>query len=811
MDSLRQDVVYAARSLRRDPGFTTIVVLTLTVGIGALTAIFSVVNGVLLQPLPFDSPDRIVQVWSGPQRTAHGPTSPANFVDWRTASRSFDAVAAEDFAWYDLTSDSAGITPERRFAALVSPAFFRVVGVQPAIGRGFTPDEERADARVAVLGHSLWQQRFSGNPAVVGRSMMMNGERYEVIGVMPEGFDFPSALIGTTVDLWVPLAWTPDNLNRGLREVGITARLAPGVTVARAQSETDAIARQLASAFPAENEGVAMRLVPLHDEMVGGVRRVLLVLLGAVGLVLLIACANVANLLLTRAQSRQKEITLRAALGAGRARIVRQLLTEALLLAFIGGLFGTIAAAWLTDALVALGPEGLPRLREIDVDATVLFFALGTTALSGIVFGLVPALHASSHQLGDALRSAGRALTGSHDRRRLRHGIIVLEVAMALVLLVGAGLLLRSLDRLLSVHPGFEASSVLTARVVLPPSRYIDDSARTRFLSRALDDLRAIPLIRSAAAVDYVPFGQGDANFDITVEGLSATASAGQPSAHYRAVTGDYFAAMRIPVKAGRALTDADRAGASLVAVVNEEMARRYWPGKHPAEVIGRRIRIGNDDATSEWHTIVGIVGDVKHWSLAESSSPQLYFSLRQAPAAQFTFVLETVGDAAGAGEVARQALLGIDPDQPATIRPMSELVSATMVQPRFRSILLGTFALLALLLAVIGIYGVISHGVAQRTREIGVRLALGAQRGDIVNLVLREGMLLTVGGLTVGVVGALALTRLIRGMLFDVTTYDAATFIGVSVLLAATAALANYLPARRAARVDPMVTMQVE
>jgi putative ABC transport system permease protein len=809
MDGFLSDLRYAARSLRRSAGFAAVVIITLTVGTGALTAIFSVVNAVLLRPPPFREPERIVQVWSGRDAAPHGPTSPANFLDWRAATRSFEAVAAEDFAWFNL-SGSGDTPPQRLHGALVSPDFFRVMGVQPALGRGFAPDEERSDARVVLLGHSVWMQRFGADRGVVGRSVLMNGERYQVVGVMPAGFDFPASLIAMPVDLYVPLGWAPSDVQRGIRFLGITARLKPGVSLAEARRDVDAVTTRLVALFPRENEALRMRLVPLREELVGASERPLLVLFGAVALVLLIACANVANLMLARARTRYKEVALRSALGADRGRIFRQFFAESALLALAGGALGALAAAWLTDVLVALNPGALPHVGDIGVDGQVLLFALAVAALTALLFGAAPALSVVGASPGAALREAGRSLTAGRDRQRLRSAIVVAEIGMALVLLVGAGLLLRSVDRLLRVDPGFDPARVLAASVALPSPTYAADDRRSQFALAGLERIAATPGVTAAAAIDYLPFSRSDARLTISIEGWTAPRDA-DFSAHARAVTSGYFDVMRIRLRAGRALSSADRAGAVPAAVVNEAFVRKYWPTEGASAALGRRVRFGRDDDGGPWLTIVGVVGDVKHWALDMPTTPEIYRSLLQVPSAQLSFVVRGASDAAALTAGVRQALLAVDREQPAMIRPMSTLVRASIAEPRFRGVLLATFAGIALILAVVGIYGVISYGVTQRTREIGVRLALGAQRVDVVRLVLREGMLLTACGLGVGLLAAVWLTRLLRGMLFEVTTTDAVTFVGVPILLAATAFVANYLPARRASKVDPLIAIQAE
>ncbi len=804
MDTLRQDLSFALRSLRRTPGFTVAALATLAIGIGALTAMFSVVRSVLLEPLPYADPGRIVQIWSGTGNRAHGPTSSANYIDLRDQSKAFRSIAAEDFAWFNLTGD--GAPADRRYGAVVAPAFFAAIGVQPTVGRSFTADDQRADPHVAVISHGLWQERFGGEQRAVGSIVRMNGDAYRVIGVMPAGFDFPSALIGEHVDLWTPLVWTPAEVQRGLRRLGITARLEPGVSIEQAQRDASAIAARLAAAFPAENKNVAFRVVPLQEEIVGSSQHLLLVLFGAVAMVLLIACANVANLTLARAQNRQKEIHLRAALGAGRTRIVRQLFTESIVLAAGGGVVGVLVAVWLTAAIVALGPEGLPRVGEISVDTPVLIFALGASTFAAVLFGLIPAIRMARGRPAEMLSASGRS-TPHREQRRARSFIIVVEMALALVLLAGAGLLLRSFARLVSVNPGFDPRSVVTANVALSPTSYATPEQRRQFIDGTIARLAALPGADGAGAVNYLPFSRSDAFLAISLEGRSPTTGGDGPAAHIRVASPDYFSTMRIPVSAGRPFAAADRDGAPLVAIVNEALVKQYWPGENP---IGRRIRVGNASSAPEWRTIIGVVGNVKHWALSDAAEPELYLALEQWPQRTLNFVVRAPNAPAIAASV-RQAFTAVDKDQPVTIRLLDDLVTQSVGDPRFRSLLLGGFAAVALLLAIVGIYGVISYGVSQRTREIGVRLALGAENAEIVRLVVGEGIVLTLTGLALGLVGSFWMTRAIKGMLFQIAPTDALTFAATSLLLVLTATVASYLPARRAARVDPLIAMRAE
>src|SRR5690242_219460 len=803
MDTIRQDLIAAIRSLKRSPGFTAVVVGTLAIAIGPLTAIFSVVDAVLLRPLPFDRPDRIVQVWVGEGSAPHGPTSSANFIDWRAMNRSFEAIAAEDFASYNLTSDAEGARPERLRGAVVSPSFFRVVGTRAALGRGLTVDDERADAHVAVLSYGLWTRRFAGDVHIVGREILLDGTRWQIVGVMPATFTFPGPLVEESIDLWTPLAWSPSDVQRGMRRHGVTARLRPGVTLAQAQSDLDRVGARLAADYPTDNGGTRIRLVPIREELAGGARRALLVLLGAVVLLLLVACANAANLMLARAATRDHEMSIRVALGAGRGRIVRQLLTETGILSTLATALGVLAALWIIAVYGALVPIG--TRADVSLDGRVLGFVVTTALATGLAFGLVPAWRASTTTVGQSLRRDGRSSTATRARRRFSSALVVFEVAIAVVLLVGAGLLVRSFGRLTGNDVGFDARETYVARISLPSARYTDDRAR-QFVNDGLSRLRELRGVARAGVVDYLPFGQSDLHLGMTIEGQER-APHGKVSAHYRSIAGDYLGAMRIPLLRGRALTPMDASGAPLVALVSQTMARRYWPNENP---IGQRIRVGSatDADPSPWLTVVGVVGDVKHWSFAEAAEPMVYASLEQLPTRNFTFVARLNGEHAATVASVREVLFTVDPEQPVPWHPLRELLISSVAEPRFRSAFIAGFGILALTLAIVGLYGLISFGVTQRTRELGVRVALGARHGDIVALVVREGMRLALAGILFGVAGAFLATRLLQGMLYHVSATDTVTFIAVPLVLMTTAAIANYLPARRAAKTDPVTAL---
>jgi putative ABC transport system permease protein len=808
MDSLVQDLAYAFRSLRRSPGYAAAVIATLAIGIGPLTAVFGVVHSVLINPLPFKEPDRLVQIWTGSAEQPHGPTAPANFIDLQKMNRSFVEVAAEDFGWFNLT-DGTG-QPERLYGAIVSPSFFPMILAHPFVGRGFTEDDQRSPIGVAVISHRVWQQRYGGDPKMLGRAVTMNDEAYRIVGVMPAELDFLSLLIGERVDVWTPTRWTPATLSRGVRRLGITARLKPGVTLAQAQADLAMISAALAAQYPLELGRMSMRLFPLQEELVGSSRRLLLILFGAVSLILLIACANVSNLALARAQSREREIHIRAALGAGRGRLLRQLLSENLVLALTGGVIGLIAAAWITAALVASAPRKLPRVDEIGVDSWVFLCALAAALASSFLFGLAPALQVHRGRL-DTLTGSGHTSTDDRPRRRRRNGVVSLEIGLALVLLVSAGLLLRSLQRLDSVNPGFDSQAVVTATVILPDSRFDREDQQLRYVEACRERLAAIHGAKYVAAIDYLPFGRSDLRLGISVDEASSSTAGEGPSAHIRSATSDYFAALRIPVLRGRAFTRNDRIDAPRVAIINESMARRDWPNDDLAAVVGRRVAIGSSPRPEEWHTIVGVVGNVKHRTLGDAPEPELYYPMSQAPSPRVNFVVRGEREAAALIGAIRTALLDVDRRQPVEIHPLEELVGATTAEARFRGGLLAAFAFVALTLAIVGVYGTVSFAVSRRTREIGVRVALGARSTAIMVLILREGALLVIVGLVIGFATSFVVTRTLREMLFEVSPTDAVTFAAVGLLLALTAMLANYLPARHAATVDPMIVMRSE
>ena len=801
---LVQDLRFAMRMLWKDRTFTLVAVLALAIGIGANTAIFSIVQAVLLEPLPYADPARIMnltEVKAGRQTTV----SPPNFLDWARQNQTFERVAAYNDATLTL---SGGVEPERLDAAMAGSDLFDVLGVRPMLGRGFLAAEALpGGARAVVLGHGLWQRRFGSDPGIVGRTITVDSAPHVVVGVMPPGFTFPG-----DVDLWVPLVLTERDTGanqRGAHYLSAVGRLRPGITVDQARADLDRIEQAIAVVFPSKVGGYSISVEPLLDSIVGDVRRPLWMLLGAVLFVLLIACVNVSNLLLARATTRRSEIAIRTALGASRWRIVRQLLAESVLLALAAGLVGIVLAAWAVRALATVLPPDLPRTAAIGVDGRVLFFSVVVSLVTGVVFGLAPALYASTPDLAAFLKDARRDGSASGGRRGVRSLLVAVEVALALVLLAGAGLTIRSFERLSAVHPGFDGSGVLSANVALPEARYPDGAAVVRFYQEFLERVSAQPGVTAAGAVMMPPLSP-NGGFGGSFSIIGRTPEEAGESMQVRPATPGYFEALRIPLIRGRLITAADRDGSLRVAVISDDAARKFWPGEDP---IGQRIRIHvGIYGTDTQREIVGVVGNVKTGSLAADARPVVYVPHAQYPSDVMTLFVRGTGEAMTLLPALKGPLGQLDREVALTkVRPVASLVSASVAAPRFRMLLLGLFAAIALVLAAVGLYGVMAFSVTQRKTEMGLRIALGADAGAVLRLVLIQGLIPVAAGIACGLGGALGLTRLMSGLLYDVKPFDPLTFGAVAAILAAVAVIACYLPARRAMAVDPMIAMRNE
>jgi putative ABC transport system permease protein len=816
LDTLLQDLRYGARILLKNPGFTAIAVLTLALGIGANTAIFSVINGILLRPLAFHDPDRLVMLWTDNPAWRLGfheiPATPADLPEWRATAASFEQLAAFQSDPADL---SDGDAPERVGGVDVSANLLPLLGVQPVLGRNISAEEEQPGRdRVAIISYALWQRRFGGDAEILGKTITVNRAPRKIVGVMPEGFHFPRATemprvynLPETADLWTPLArdakFWEKRTQRGLIVIG---RLKPGVTQAQAQTEMDSLAARQARDYPQTNEGWRVWLTPLFNQVVGQTRTPLLVLLGAVGFLLLIACSNVASLLLARAAARRREIAVRAAIGAGRARIIRQLLTESLLLATLGGSLGLLLGYWGLDVLLSFVPPTVPRLQDISLDTHVLLFTALISILTGALFGLVPTWQASKVNLAEALKDVGR--TNPAGRGIRSHSLLVTaEVALAAVLLVGAVLMLQSFQRLLAVDPGFKPEGVATFEVSLPQARYPDGGQRAQFFDQARARLSSLPGVRAVGAISNLPLGGYESVTSIAIEGAEPGRGK-EPMAEDRAITPAYFEAMGMSLVSGRDFDETDGAGKPLVAIVNETLVRQFFP---EGDAVGKRIKWVLRD--KDWRTIVGVVRDVRGFALETQARPQLYHPHAQSPYGLMAMAVRADATALPSLRSAiQQEFKQLDATLPvANFRTMSELVAKAVARPRFSALLLGLFAAAALILTIVGLYGVVAYGVNQRTREIGVRMALGAQRQNVLELVIGQGMQPAFVGVGIGMISAFALTRLLAGQLYEIKPSDPATFGIVALGLLFVSLIACYMPARRATKVDPIAVLKCE
>jgi putative ABC transport system permease protein len=803
MDTLFRDLRYGFRSLLKRPGFTAIALVALALGIGANTAIFSLVNAVVLQPLPYSDPDRLVWVWGNIRdRGNRASVAPQDFLDFRAQNKTFEQFAASLSIPVPVNLTGSG-EPERLSASAVTGNYFETFGIAPALGRGFSLENERpGNDQVAILSHALWQKRFAGDPGIVNQRITLDGKSFEVIGVMAEEVKFPQS-----AELWVPLNFdvSPEMKQRRAHFIRPIGRLKPGVTLAQAQADTDAIAAQLEQQFPDTNTGWSLRLESLHERLVGSSRTTLYILLGAVGFVLLIACTNVANLLLVRATARQKEIALRTALGASRWRVVRLLITESLLLAVMGGVLGALLAAWGIDLLVTLSAGSIPATARVRIDGTVLGFTLLISLLTGLLFGLAPALRTRKLNLTDSLKEGGRTSGESALRNRTRSLLVVFESAVAVVLLIGAGLLVRSFIALENTNPGFDANNVLTMRLDLPRAKYNTPEKTASFFQDLETRVGALPGVESVGLITELPLSGQPNDAPFTVEGRAPAAGSQEFGSDFRRVSQNYFEALRIPLLRGRNFTEQEVRQSDKVVIVSQQLVDAAFPNEEP---LGKRLLTVMDD--DQPYEIIGVVGDIRHRAMEFQPYAAMYMPSRRP--SWMNVVIRTESDPLSLVPAIREQVKAIDPDQPiAAIRTMGEWIDSSVSAPRYRTTLFGMFAALAMILAATGIYGVMSYSVAQRTHEIGVRMALGARRFDVLRLVVRQGMMLVLIGMAIGLAGAVALTRVMSSLLFGVTAKDPLTFVAVAVLLSLVALLACYIPARRATKVDPLTALRYE
>jgi putative ABC transport system permease protein len=802
---MMSDLVYAVRGLRKKPLFTAAAVLTLALGIGANSAIFTVVNAVLLRPLPYPAPDRLMMLWAYNPRQGYDKdvSSYPNFDDWRRQSASFEGMSAYFDASFTLTQ--AG-DPAQIEGAIVTPGFFETLGVAPALGRTFgAPEGAAGGDRVAILSHGLWRTRFGGDPSIVGRTVVLNSVSHEVLGVMPVSFAHPEAAL-----VWTPLTpsvrLAPLMQSRSSYWLQIVGRLKPGIDRRAAQSEMDAIASSLERHYPDVNAGIGVRLVPMHEEIVGDVRQPLLILFGTAALVLLIACANVANLLLARAASRQRELAIRTALGAGRRRLIAQLLTESLVLAAVGGAAGLLLAAWGIQALLSLAPSNLPRLTGVRIDTSVILYTSLASLVTGLVFGAAPALQSASATAGEFLKER-RAESHGARGRRLRAAVAIAEVAVALVLVIGAGLLVRTFVAMNKVDLGFDARGILAVRVELPRARYPEDAHVTAFFNDLASRLRALPGVESVGLGSSVV--RAPQSSTLSVHGRPPQdPNVPNLPVPYDSVTPEFFPTLRIPLRRGRLFTSADGPTTERVVVVNESLARRFFPGD---DALGKRVTYDDPtDAQARWLTIVGIVADTRRGGVDREPRAELYYPLTQLPDRWMYALVRTSGDPLALARPAQAQVWAIDPNQPtASVRSVEGILADGQANRRFTTLLLGLFSIVALALAAIGIYGVVAYSTAQRVQEIGIRMALGASRTNVLTGVLKEAVMIGVAGLALGIAAALALTRFLSGLLFGVGARDPMTFVALPLGLLLVAVLAALIPATRAVRVNPLVALR--
>ena len=800
MPGLREDLKYGVRMLFKKPSFTAVVVLTLALSISASTVVFSVVNALLLRSLPYSNPEQLVNLWGVFKANNKAHHSAANFREWQERNKSFQALSAYDPLKFNLTG---GDRPEAVDVAIVSANLMPLLGVQPVQGRGFQAEEEQpGKGQVAIISDGLFKRRFGSDAGVLGKPLMLDGDNYTVIGIMPPGFSYPEKS-----DVWIPLSFPPEELAmRGYNHLVVVGRLKPGVELSQAQAEMSAIADEQARQFPEANAGRGMRLVTFQDNQVGDIRTALWILLGAVILVLLIACANIANLLMARATTRQKDTAIRIGLGASRWHLIRQLLTESLLFSLLGGALGLVFTYGGIQILTTVGPANIPRLSEVGIDGWVLAFTLVVSVLTGIIFGLKPALQSTNPNINEWLKEGQRGAPGGALRKRTRNWLVVTEMALALILLIGSGLLIKSFLLLWQVEPGFNPQNVLTMAISPSAPKYKTRADLAALCKRLVEQLQTAPGVEAAGIVNQLPFSGRNLGFNFNVVGQPPARPEDQASANYRLVSPGYLKAMGIPLKRGRDFTEHDKKESTPVALINETLAKRYFPNEDP---IGKQLSIEGQQAPRE---IVGIIGEVKQIKLDAEGKSEIYVPFFQFPVPAMNIVVRTTTDPGSMTSAVLQQIAQVDPDQPVfQLKTMDQYLGESMAQRRLSTILLGAFAVLALLLATIGVYSVMSYLVSQRTHEIGIRMALGAKQLDILKMVVGHGMWLSFLGIAFGIAAAFFATRIMTSMLYGISASDPLTYIGISLLLAVVALLACLIPARRAIKVDPIIALRYE
>src|SRR5262245_22709946 len=810
METFLRDVRFGLRMLFKNPGFTAVAIITMALGLGANTALFSVVNGVMLKSMPFKDPDRLVFVL---ETSAKFPppgisASTLNYRDWKEQCKSFETMSARQGFTGNLTSSER---PEKIQGEKVTWDYFPTIGVAPIHGRNFRAEEDRPGAQpVILLSEGLWRRRFGGDLRIIGQAIPINSQSVTVIGVMPND-------TRPNIEFWAPLAISYQNADRGLHNIQVVARLAAGVTQTQAQAEISNVAARLAAQYPEFNSGWGVTLIRYQDLVILNIRQALTILLAAVGVVLLIACANVANLLLARSAARASEIAIRLALGASRGRLIRQVLTESVLISLIGGAIGVAIAFWLTRALIGLNPQGIPRAGEIGVDGRVLGFALLVSILSGIIFGLIPAWQASNPNLNETLKEGGKSAAGHGSGNRLRSLLVVLQVALAFTLMVGAGLLIKSFSRLQDVNVGFNRERLLSMQISLPPAQYADGVSVVGFYTEAIRRLSVLPGVNSVGGISQTPLASGGPQFIFSVEGRPLPKPADAPLASYRIITRGYFQTMGVPLIKGRALTEADDQRALQAVVINQNLAEKMWPGEDP---IGKRMTVGVPlpNEPIDWVTVVGVVGNVKHTALAGETGMQMYQTSAQSPfltgglGRTMNFLLRTDTAPTTLTDTARKVFAGLNPTLPVSnVKTMEDIIYDSVAPVRFNVFLLGLFAAIAMMVTLVGVYGVMNYAVTQRTQEIGIRMALGAQPMQVRRLILRQGLILSSAGLFFGLAGSLGVMRLISGLLFNVSANDPTTLLAVGAGLVLTTLAACYIPARKATRIDPIIALRRE